>query len=110
MARSSSVAPPVSYTHLRGLITYDKGLNAADQVARREDVPSAAIFRQLDAEDEDVPVIRRYLDRAAFKAAQEGRVMVLGQTRPETIAALMEWTLEGRAASVTLAPATAVME
>ena len=93
----------------RGLITFDRGLNAADQVARREDVPSATIFRQLDAEGEDAPVIRRYLDRAAFKAAQEGRVMVLGDTRAETIAALMEWTVEGRASSVTLAPATAVM-
>ncbi len=106
----ATMVVPLIKAQGRGLITYDKGLNAADQVARREDVPSAAIFRQLDAEDEDVPVIRRYLDRAAFKAAQEGRVMVLGQTRPETIAALMEWTLEGRAASVTLAPATAVME
>lgn len=93
----------------RGLITFDQGLNAADQVARREEVPSATIFRQLDAAGEDIPVIRRYLDRAAFKAAQEGRVMVLGDTRPETIAALMEWTVEGRASSVTLAPATAVM-
>ena len=105
----ATLVVPLIKAQGRGLITYDMGLNAADQVARREDVPSAAIFRQLDAEDEDVPVIRRYLDRAAFKAAQEGRVVVLGQTRPETIAALMEWTLEGRASSVTLAPATAVM-
>lgn len=100
---------PLIKSQGRGLITFDRGLNAADQVARREDVPSATIFRQLDAEGEDAPLIRRYLDRAAFKAAQEGRVMVLGETRPETIAALMEWTVEGRASSVTLAPATAVM-
>lgn len=93
----------------RGLITFERGLNAADQVARREDVASATIYRQLDAEGQDTPLIRRMLDRASFKAAQEGRVMVLGDTRPQTIAALMEWTLEGRASSVTLAPATAVM-
>lgn len=92
-----------------GLITYDRGLNAADQVARREDLPAATIFRELDAQGEDIPLIRRYLDRAAFKAAQEGRVAVIGTARPETVAAVLEWTIEGRASSVTLAPATAVM-
>lgn len=93
----------------RGLVTFDKGLNAADQVARRDGVAAAVIFRDLDAEGEDTPLIRRYLDRAAFKAAQEGRVLVLGTTRPETVAALMEWTLEGRASAVALAPVTAVL-
>ncbi len=93
----------------RGLITFDQGLNAADQVARREDVAAAVVFRTLDDDGEDAPVIRRYLDRAAFKAAQEGRVAVVGTARPETIAALLEWAVEGRAASVMLAPITAVM-
>lgn len=93
----------------RGLITYDRGLNAADQVARRDALPATKVFRDLDGQREEVPMIRRYLDRAAFKAAQEGRVTVVGTTRPETVAAIMEWTVEGRASSVTLAPATAVM-
>lgn len=105
----ASLVVPIIKSQGRGLITFNRGLNAADQVARREDVPSATIFRQLDAEGEDLPLIRRYLDRAAFKAAQEGRVVVLGDTKPETIAALMEWTVEGRASSVTLAPVTAVL-
>lgn len=93
----------------RGVVTFDRGLNAADQVARREGVPSATIFRSLDDDGEDAPLIRRYLDRAAFKAAQEGQVVVIGTARAETIAALMEWAVEGRAASVALAPITAVM-
>ena len=93
----------------RGLVTFDAGLNAADQVARRDDVPAAVVFRTLDSEGEETPLIRRYLDRAAFKAAQEGRVVVLGTTRAETIAALMEWTVEGRASSVALAPVSAVL-
>lgn len=93
----------------RGVITYDRGLNAADQVARREDVPAALVFRSLDDDGEDTPLIRRYLDRAAFKAAQEGKVTVVGTARPETIAALMEWAVEGRASSVALAPASAVL-
>lgn len=93
----------------RGLLTWDQGLNAADQVARREDIPAAVAFRDLDGAGESAPVIRRYLDRAAFKAAQEGRVTVVGRTRPETVAALLEWAVEGRAATVALAPLTAVL-
>jgi len=91
-------------------LTFDKGLNAGDQVARREAVPAALIFRELDAGGESAPVIRRYLDRAAFKAAQDGQVVVLGHATPDTIAALMEWSLEGRAGSVALAPLTAVLQ
>lgn len=93
-----------------GLVTFDRGLNAADQVARREAVPAATVFRSLDDEGEDSPLIRRYLDRAAFKAAQEGRVVVIGTAREATITALMEWAVEGRSASVALAPISAVMQ
>lgn len=93
----------------RGMVTHDRGLNAADQVARRQGLPAAVIFRRLDGEDEGAPAIRRYLDRAAFKAAQDGRVAVIGETRPETVQALVEWSVEGRAGMVALAPATAAM-
>ena len=92
-----------------GLVTYDRGLNAADQVARRDGVGAARLFRNLDAEGEAAPVIRRYLDRAAFKAAQEGRVAVIGTLRDETVKAIMEWAVEGRSATVALAPISALM-
>ena len=49
------------------------------------------------------------VDRAAFKAAQEGKVAVIGTARPETIAALLEWSVEGRSSTVALAPITALM-
>lgn len=103
-------AVPIVAEQGRGLLTYDRGLNPADQVARREGVPAAVIFRVLDGEGESVPKMRNYLDRAAFKAAQEGSVVVIGRTRPDTIAAILEWTVEGRAASVALAPVSAVLE
>lgn len=95
--------------HGFGLITPSKGLNSAQKAAMREGVPAVLLFRELDADGEKPAVIRRYLDRAAFRAAQEGSVIMLGHTRPETIEALVTWALEDRAASVAIAPASAVM-
>jgi len=93
----------------QGLLLYDRGLNSALSAAEREGVPATLIFRALDAEREAAPTIRRYLDRAAFKAAQDGQVVMVGHTYPDTIAALMEWALDGRAEAVTLAPVSAIL-
>nr|WP_227754337.1 divergent polysaccharide deacetylase family protein [Stagnihabitans tardus] len=93
----------------RGLLTWDRGLNAADQIARREGLAAAQIYRVLDGADESQPVMRRYLDRAAFKAGQEGAVIVIGDTKPETVEAILAWALEGKGASVSLAPVSAVL-
>ncbi|MDP4033074.1 MAG: divergent polysaccharide deacetylase family protein, partial [Pseudorhodobacter sp.] len=100
---------PILAEQGRGLVTFDQGLNAADQVARREGLAAATIFRSIDGGNEDSPVIRRYLDRAAFKAAQEGRVIVIGTLRPETVAGILEWAVEGRASTVALAPVSAML-
>jgi len=93
-----------------GLVTPSKGLNSAQKAAQRIGVPAALIFRELDADGESVSVMRRYLDRAAFRAAQKGSVIMLGSTRPETIEALVLWALEDRAASVAIAPVSAVLK
>lgn len=100
---------PILKAQGRGLISWDRGLNAADQVARREGLAAGMVFRKLDGKGENKAAVRRALDRAAFKAAQDGRVMVIGQTLPETIAALMEWAVEGRADAVALAPVSATL-
>ncbi|WP_457647050.1 divergent polysaccharide deacetylase family protein [Profundibacter sp.] len=93
-----------------GLVTPSKGLNSAQKAAQREGVPAALIYRELDGGNEEAAMIRQYLDRAAFRAAQEGSVIMLGHTRPETIRALVLWALEGRAASVAIAPVSAVLK
>jgi hypothetical protein len=105
----ATLAVPVIAGQGRGVLSWDRGLNAADQVARREGVRSATIFRRLDGAGEDEATIRRILDRAAFRAAQDGAVVVAGETRPETVAALLAWAVEGRASSVAMAPLTAVL-
>ncbi len=94
----------------RGLLTWDEGLNAADQVARREDLEAAVLFRDLDQAGGDPVAVRRLLDRAVFKAGQDGQASVVGKADPATVAALLEWTVEGKAATVALAPVTAVLK
>lgn len=105
----SQLIVPVISVQGRGLITFDRGLNAAAQNAAREGLANGTVFRQVDGGGESVPVIRRYLDRAVFKAAQDGSAIVMGETLPDTITALTEWSLEGRATDVTLAPVSAVL-
>ncbi|MEM6635260.1 MAG: divergent polysaccharide deacetylase family protein [Pseudomonadota bacterium] len=92
-----------------GLLTYDRGLNAAQQIAEREGVPAALVFRELDASKENTDTIKRYLDRAAFRAGQDGQVVMIGRTYPETVTALFSWALEARSRTVKLAPLSAVM-
>ncbi len=105
----ASLVVPEIWSGGRGLVTWAEGLDAADQIARRDGVPAARIFRHLDGNGESRAAIRRYLDRATFKAAQDGSVVVLGDTSPDTVAAILEWTMEGKAADVNLAPLTAVL-
>ena len=47
----ASLVVPVVGAQGRGLLTWDRGLNAADQVARRDDVPAAVVFRDLARRD-----------------------------------------------------------
>ena len=92
-----------------GLVTFDAGLNTAAQLARRDGVPVKTVFRDIDANDQSAAVIRRFLDQAAFRAAQEKGVVMLGRLRAETISALLIWEQQTRAQSVSLAPVSAIL-
>lgn len=93
-----------------GLVTQSKGLNTVQKLALREGVPSAVVFRDFDSADQTPTVIRRFLDQAAFRADQEGGVIMLGRLRPDTISALLLWGLADRAERVTMAPVSAVLK
>lgn len=93
----------------RGLITQDNGLNTVQKLAARNGVPSGVIFRDIDGARQDPKIMRRFLDQAAFRAGQEGTVVMLGRVRPETISALLLWGLEDRGSRVAMAPISAVM-
>lgn len=92
-----------------GLLTQSRGLNTMPKLARKEGVPAAPVFRDFDSKDQTATVIRRFLDQAAFKAGQEGAVVMLGRMRPDTISALLLWGLQDRASSVALSPISAVL-
>jgi polysaccharide deacetylase 2 family uncharacterized protein YibQ len=92
-----------------GLIAFPRGLNAAEQSARRAEVPMATVFRLLDDQDQSAALITRGLGRAAVAAGQEGAVVVVGHTRPDTVTALVSWASSGRAEGVAIAPVSAVL-
>ncbi|WP_417676460.1 divergent polysaccharide deacetylase family protein [Pseudodonghicola sp.] len=92
-----------------GLITESSGLNTVQKLAAREGVPSAVVFRDFDGAGQTPTVMRRFLDQAAFRASQEGTVIMLGRVRPDTVSALLLWGLQDRAQRVALAPVSAVL-
>ncbi len=92
-----------------GLVTYERGLNPALQIAPQKNVAAAAVFRSIDPGNHDVVVMKRFLDQAAFRAGQEGRVILTAEARPETLTALAEWSLGTRAATVAFAPLSVVL-
>ncbi|WP_037315725.1 divergent polysaccharide deacetylase family protein [Ruegeria halocynthiae] len=93
----------------RGLITQDNGLNTVQKLAARNGIPSSVIFRDIDGARQNPKIMRRFLDQAAFRAGQEGTVVMLGRLRPDTISALLLWGLEDRGNRVAMAPISAVM-
>ncbi|WP_299370054.1 divergent polysaccharide deacteylase family protein [uncultured Tateyamaria sp.] len=92
-----------------GLVLQSKGLNTAQKLAARAGVPAGLVFRDFDSADQTPTVIRRFLDQAAFRAGQEGGVIMVGRVRPDTISALLLWGLQDRAERVALAPVSAVL-
>ncbi|WP_254448919.1 divergent polysaccharide deacteylase family protein [Thalassococcus sp. S3] len=92
-----------------GLIMQDNGLNTAQKLAAREGVPSSVVFRDFDGAGQTPTVMRRFLDQAAFRAGQQGGVIMMGRVRPDTISALLLWGLQDRASRVALAPISAVL-
>jgi hypothetical protein len=93
----------------RGVILQANGLNSALKLAVKNRVPAAVVFRDFDGGGQGPTAMRRFLDQAAFRARQEGGVVMLGRVRPDTISALLLWGLQDRSSRVALAPVSAVL-
>ncbi len=93
----------------RGFVSVSQGLNMAGRAAEAAGVPAAVVFRELDAEDQDARVIRRFVDQAAFRARQESGVVLVGRVRPDTISALILWGSTNSGDQVALVPISAIL-
>lgn len=92
-----------------GLVFLPNGLNTAQAIAQRETVPALSILRDFDGEGQDARTKRRFLDGAAFRARQDGAVVMLGRLTPDTLSALVLWSLQDRASSVAMVPVSTLL-
>jgi polysaccharide deacetylase 2 family uncharacterized protein YibQ len=92
-----------------GLVMQPKGLNTAQKLALRDGVPAVTLFRDFDGEGQDASMIRRTLDQAAFRARQEGGVIMMGRLRADTISALVLWGLQDRGDAIVLVPVSTIL-
>ncbi|AJE46317.1 divergent polysaccharide deacetylase family protein [Celeribacter indicus] len=89
----------------RGIVSFPRGLNALEQEAQRADeAPMALVFRDFDGRGQDVDAMKRFLDQAAFHAGIDGKVVLVGRAKPDTLRALAEWAIGTRASSVSIVP------
>ena len=93
-----------------GFVLQAKGLNTVQKLAAREGLPAALVFRDFDSAGQTPSAIRRFLDQAAFRADQEGGVIMMGRLRPDTVSALLLWGLQDRSRRVALAPVSATLK
>jgi uncharacterized protein len=90
-----------------GLVTFPRGLNMADQMASRAGVPTRAVFRMLEPGNTDAAL--RTLDQAAFRARQEGAVILVGEAEPATVEAIRRWAAANPDGEILLGPVSAAL-
>jgi polysaccharide deacetylase 2 family uncharacterized protein YibQ len=93
-----------------GLITQTKGLNTAQKLAVKEGVPAATVFRDIDGEGQDNSMIRRTLENAAFRARQDGEVVMMGRLNADTLTALLLWGVQDRSDKIALVPVSVLLQ
>ena len=95
-----------------GLVVYEKGLNTLAKEAGKAGTPVATIYRDLDGADQNERTIRRFLDGAAFRAANSPSdpIVVLARLRPETMSAILIWALQDRAQKTAVIPVSQLMK
>ncbi|QQA44613.1 divergent polysaccharide deacetylase family protein [Pelagovum pacificum] len=106
---ASDQATEILATDGRGLVTLSSGLNAGVRSAEQAGVPAAVVYRDLDADDEEARVVRRFLEQAAFRARQESGVVVLARVRPDTVSALILWGTEAASGAVQIVPVSTLL-
>lgn len=92
-----------------GFLATTTQASSAVRRARSAGIPAATVFRDLDKNNQDARVMRRFIDQAAFLSRQEGIVILLARLRPETIEALQAWGVRDRSSTYNVAPLSTAM-
>lgn len=90
-----------------GVLTWSKGFNSAERIAEQDGVPSASVFRTL--EESNSVAIARIIDQVAFRARQEGGVVLVGPATNQVVVGLSEWVANSRRGDTVLAPLSAIL-
>lgn len=96
-------------SHGRGFVTVNHGLNMAELSAKQAGVPVAVVYRDLDSDDQDARVVRRFVDQAAFRAHQKSGVVLVGRVRPDTISALTLWGSARQDEKIAIVPLSTIL-
>ncbi len=109
---ASQYIPEVLNRTGHGLIVYEKGLNTLAKEANKLGTPVAMIYRDIDGNDQNERTIRRFMDSAAFRAANDTSepIVVLARLRPATMSAILIWALQDRAQKTALVPVSQLMK
>lgn len=92
-----------------GIVTHSRGLNSSRNIAVQAGVPAGQVFRVIDPELSDIRAIGRFLDQAAFRARRDGSVILVMPARQDMLNALVAWSFQPRASTITLAPLSAIL-
>jgi polysaccharide deacetylase 2 family uncharacterized protein YibQ len=76
----------------------------------KEGVPAATVFRDIDGEGQDNSMIRRTLENAAFRARQDGEVVMMGRLNADTLTALLLWGVQDRSDKIALVPVSVLLQ
>lgn len=95
-----------------GLIVYENGLSTLAEEANKSGTPVATIYRDLDGDNQNERTIRRFMDGAAFRAANDTSepIVVLARLRPATMSAILIWALQDRAQKIAVVPVSQLMQ
>ncbi|CUH76885.1 polysaccharide deacteylase family 2 protein [Tropicibacter naphthalenivorans] len=92
-----------------GIVMMPKGMDTAQKLALKDGVPAVTLFRDIDGAGQDGEMIKRTLNQAAFRARQEGAVVMLARLSADTMSQLTLWGLQDRTGSVALVPVSTVL-
>ncbi len=92
-----------------GLITFERGLNPVPRQAAQAGVYAGQVYKVLDRKTQGASVIKRFLDRAGQLARRDGKIVMMANSDPETVAVLVNWALSNKARGLALAPVSAVL-